>query len=120
VQEGQLLLKRVFTTAGTNRQFVNGTPTTLAVLKVLGEQLVDLHGPHDHQSLLSTETQLALLDAFAAAEPSRAKYEAAYRKLQTLIQEHAGLSTNEAALERELDLLRHQTSENRRRRVEAR
>jgi DNA repair protein RecN (Recombination protein N) len=110
-QEGQLLLKRVFTAAGANRQFVNGTPTTLSVLKVLGERLVDLHGPHDHQSLLSTETQLSLLDAFASAEPARAKYEAAWRKLQGLIAEHAGLSTDEAALEREVDLLRHQTTE---------
>src|SRR5204862_7380187 len=51
--EGELIVKRSFSTAGTNRQFINGSPTTLGVLKSLGDELVDLHGPHDHQSLLS-------------------------------------------------------------------
>jgi DNA repair protein RecN (Recombination protein N) len=47
-EENQLVLKRSFTATGTNRQFVNGYPTTLQVLAVLGEWLVDMHGPHDH------------------------------------------------------------------------
>ena len=42
-EENQLLLKRTFTAAGSNRQFVNGTATTLAVLKQIGEWLVDVH-----------------------------------------------------------------------------
>ncbi len=67
----QLIVKRTFTQAGGNRQFVNGSPTTLAVLKQLGDLLVDLHGPHDHQSLLSAERQLDLLDAFSRAEATR-------------------------------------------------
>ena len=52
-EDGQLIVKRVFAAAGTNRQFINGSATTLNVLKELGDGLVDLHGPHDHQSLLS-------------------------------------------------------------------
>src|SRR5678815_2546381 len=48
----QLVVKRTLSSNGTNRQFVNGSPTTLNVLAVLGEWLVDIHGPHDHQSLL--------------------------------------------------------------------
>src|ERR1700755_2054708 len=62
-EDGQLVLKRTFTTAGTNRQFINGSPTTLGVLGALGEWLVDIHGPHDHQSLLHAGRQLAILDA---------------------------------------------------------
>ena len=73
-EDGQLIVKRVFATAGTNRQFINGSPTTLAVLAQLGDGLVDLHGPHDHQSLLSNERQLDLLDAFAGAEALREKF----------------------------------------------
>src|SRR5580698_7595397 len=49
-EDNQLVLKRTFTSSGTNRQFINGSPTTLAVLASLGEWLVDIHGPHDHQS----------------------------------------------------------------------
>ena len=110
-EDAQLILKRVFSTAGTNRQFINGSPTTLAVLKLLGDGLVDLHGPHDHQSLLSDAKQLELLDAFAGADALRAKYEEHFAKLHAVTAEHTALSTSEAALEREVDLLRHQTHE---------
>ena len=107
----ELIVKRSFTGSGTNRQFINASATTLAVLKELGDSLVDLHGPHDHQSLLSAEKQLELLDAFAGAGTVVREYETAYRKLHALIAEHEALSAGEAALERELDLLRHQVKE---------
>jgi DNA repair protein RecN (Recombination protein N) len=110
-EEAQLIVKRVFTSAGTNRQFINGSPTTLAVLKTFGEGLIDLHGPHDHQSLLSAEKQLDLLDAFAGADAARGKYDTAYSALQSLVTEHDELASSEQALEREIDLLRHQVSE---------
>jgi DNA repair protein RecN (Recombination protein N) len=109
--EGQLLIKRTFTQAGSNRQFVNGSATTLAVLKQLGDLLVDLHGPHDHQSLLSADRQLGLLDAFSHAEPTRRAYEEVWRRLGALREELEGLGANEAALEREVELLRHQAAE---------
>ena len=63
-EANQLVLKRTFTAGGTNRQFVNGSATTLNVLAAIGEWLVDMHGPHDHQSLLHSAKQLAILDAF--------------------------------------------------------
>jgi DNA repair protein RecN (Recombination protein N) len=108
---GELILKRSFSVSGTNRQFVNGSPTTLAVLKIVGDDLVDLHGPHDHQSLLSADRQLALLDSFAHAENAFADYKGHYRQLQLLTAEQAALSTAESAREQELDLLRHQVNE---------
>jgi len=109
--EGDLILKRILSSSGTNRQFINGSPTTLSVLKNLGDQLVDLHGPHDHQSLLSPETQLRLLDSFARADEQREEYRTHYRQLQTLLAEHTALNTAETAREQELDLLRHQITE---------
>ena len=109
--EGELILKRTIGSSGTNRQFINGSPTTLASLKALGDDLVDLHGPHDHQSLLSTERQLDLLDAFAGAIEARRKFAELFRKLRALEDEHAALNTAESAREQELDLLRHQTNE---------
>lgn len=110
-EDGQLIVKRTFSTSGTNRQFVNGSATTLNVLKELGDGLVDLHGPHDHQSLLSTERQLDLLDSFAGAGLLREKYEEQYRDLSRRMAERDELAGSEAALEREVDLLRHQVSE---------
>ena len=110
-EDGQLIVKRAFAAAGTNRQFINGSATTLNVLKELGDGLVDLHGPHDHQSLLSTERQLDLLDSFAGAETLRGKFQEQYRTLNRLIAERDELAGSEAALEREADLLRHQVKE---------
>src|SRR6476469_6625798 len=109
--DDDLILKRTLSAAGINRQFINGSPTTLSVLKNLGDELVDLHGPHDHQSLLSHETQLNLLDSFARAEQQLEEYRTLYRQLQTLLAEHAALNTAETAHEQELDLLRHQITE---------
>src|SRR5207248_1730740 len=65
---GELILKRSLSVSGANRQFINGSPTTLSILKQLGDALIDLHGPHDHQSLLSPDKQLELLDSFARAD----------------------------------------------------
>src|SRR6266581_2994502 len=109
--EDDLILKRTLSSTGTNRQFINGSPTTLSVLKHLGDELVDLHGPHDHQSLLSPRTQLSLLDSFARAEQQLEEYRTHYRQLQTLLVEHAALDTAETAREQEMDLLRHQITE---------
>src|SRR6266536_2929605 len=109
--ENDLIIKRSFSATGGTRQFINGSPTTLSILKSLGDDLVDLHGPHDHQSLLSPETQLSLLNSFARAEEQLDGYRKHYRQLQTLLAEHAALNTAETAREQELDLLRHQITE---------
>ncbi len=109
--ENDLILKRTLSSSGTNRQFINGSPITLSILKRLGDELVDLHGPHDHQSLLSPETQLRLLDSFARAEAQLEEYRKCYQQLRALLAEHATLNTAETAREQELDLLRHQIIE---------
>jgi DNA repair protein RecN (Recombination protein N) len=106
-----LILKRTLASTGTNRQFINGSPMTLSVLKNVGDELVDLHGPHDHQSLLSPETQLRLLDSFARAERKLEEYRTYYQRLQIVLAEHAAFNTAETAREQELDLLRHQITE---------
>jgi DNA repair protein RecN (Recombination protein N) len=106
-----LIIKRTLSAAGNNRQFINGSPTTLSILKNVGDALVDLHGPHDHQSLLSPDKQLDLLDSFARAEEQVEEYRKHFRQLETLAAEHTALNTAETAREQELDLLRHQVTE---------
>jgi DNA repair protein RecN (Recombination protein N) len=106
---GELIIKRTLGT--TNRQFVNGSPTTLSVLKQLGDGLVDLHGPHDHQSLLSPEKQLQLLDSYARADDVLNEYRHYYARLQSLFSEHAALNTAETARDQEIHLLQHQIGE---------
>ncbi|MEO8010584.1 MAG: DNA repair protein RecN, partial [Dokdonella sp.] len=57
-------LRRVIRSEGTSRAWINGRPVTLTQLNALGERLVEIHGQHEHQSLLGKRQQLALLDAF--------------------------------------------------------
>ncbi|MBI3880226.1 MAG: AAA family ATPase, partial [Verrucomicrobia bacterium] len=110
-EENQLVLKRTFTAAGTNRQFINGSPTTLATLAQLGEGLVDMHGPHDHQSLLHAAKQLAILDAFGGLLPQREKFAELVRRRAALEAEKAALIVDELTYAQQLDLLRFQVNE---------
>ncbi len=110
-EENQLILKRTFTAAGTNRQFINGSPTTLGVLASLGEWLVDIHGPHDHQSLLHAAKQLAILDAFGNLQSRREAFAALVNRRNALESEKAALIIDERTYAQQLDLLRHQSNE---------
>ena len=105
---GESLIIRRVLGASTNKQFVNGSPVTSAMLKDLGEHLVDLHGPHDHQSLHSKERQLEMLDAFAGCEELTSKYADAHRAWQKAKAEHDELANAERATEQEMDMLRFQ------------
>ena len=102
--DGQLFLKRTLSAAGSGRQFVNGSPCTLSVLKALGDRLVDLHGPHDHQSLFSREAQTRVLDAYAGAAAVAGDFAAAHRETNRLAGEIEGLRALEqdATLRREM------------------
>ena len=110
-EEHRLLLKRTLAAAGTGRQFVNGSPCTLALLRSLGNLLIDLHGPHDHQSLFSREQQTRLLDRFACAEKIRQQFEDARRIWLGLQEERASILLDAQHAAREADLLAHQTRE---------
>jgi len=107
----ELLLRRTLTASGTNRQFVNGSPTTLSVLAGIGELLVDIHGPHEHQSLLHAATQLAILDAFGKLEGMRTSFAELVRNRAVLEAQKAELVVDEKTYEQQLDLLRFQATE---------
>jgi DNA repair protein RecN (Recombination protein N) len=107
----QLFLKRTVAANGANRQFVNGSPAPLNVFALLGERLVDIHGPHDHQSLLHTGRQLAILDAFGGLEATREAFAGLVRRRAGLESEKAALVVDPATYARQLDLLRHQGHE---------
>ena len=106
----QLIIRRVIGQTA-NRQFINDSPVTLTLLKRLGEHLVDLHGPHDHQSLLSVERQLSMLDAYAGAEAAVSGYREIYRTWRAKAAELEEIRHAENASEQELDLLRYQLQE---------
>jgi len=106
-----LLLKRTVSATGANRQFINGSPVPLQGLKSVGDLLVDVHGPHDHQSLLATEKQAELLDAYGKLDPLRAACAEAYRAVRDIEQERAALEMSESEREQRLSMLQHQVQE---------
>jgi DNA repair protein RecN (Recombination protein N) len=110
-EDHQLVLKRAFTGAGANRQFINGSPTTLNILATLGEWLVDIHGPHEHQSLLHPARQLAILDAFGGLDGEREAFGELVRRRAALEAEKAALVVDEKTYAQQLDLLRFQADE---------
>ena len=110
-QDGELLIKRSVSASGANKQFVNCSPVTIQVLKSLGEYLVDLHGPHDHQSLNSRERQLDMLDKFAGIEEMRDAYEASWREWRVASAELDELENSERASTQQIDMLKFQANE---------
>ncbi len=110
-EENQLVLKRTFTAAGANRQFINGSLTTLAILGELGQWLVDMHGPHDHQSLLDPAKQLEILDAYGELANARQDFASLCGRRSALLQQKSELIVDERTYAQQLDLLRFQVNE---------
>jgi DNA repair protein RecN (Recombination protein N) len=110
--DGGLLIIRRIITESSNKTLVNDEPVTLQVLKRLGEVLVDMHGPYDHQSLLDTAVQLEILDAFGKLAPSRAAYAAEFRKYRDIQKQIDALnSDNEEDLIRQIEFLDYRVNE---------
>jgi len=110
-ESGQLFLRRSFSAAGTNRQYINGSPTTLQALAAIGEWLVDVHGPHDHQSLLHPARQLAILDRFGGHASDLVACTDTARRLTDVHRQRAELVMDEQELARQLELVRFQVRE---------
>ncbi len=75
-----LIVRRELAGSGSGRVLVNGSPATVGVLREIGAALVDLHGQHEHQGLLSPELHLSLLDAFGGHDDVSAAVAAAARE----------------------------------------
>lgn len=110
-EDGALHIRRVIGADGRSRCFVNGAAVVLKQISALSELLVDLHGQHEHQSLLRPAIYLDLLDAFGGLEEQAAAFGRAYAERETLREEIAVLSSDEEARLRELDMLRYQIGE---------
>lgn len=109
-EDGTLMIRRSIS-ASVNRQFINDSPCTLNLLRDIGANLVDMHGPNDHRSLVSRERQLALLDSFGEHQALLGEYSQAWTAWQDARKAWQELSQAEAATEREIELLRHQVEE---------
>ncbi len=109
--EGACLVRRVIDSGGRSRAFINGCTVTLAQLRETGGHLVDIHGQHEHQSLLRPAAQRALLDAYAGLEDAAIAVADAWRRWQELREKLAAFETNAAAFAAEREQLEWQVHE---------
>ncbi len=111
VEDARVVVRREVSAEGRSRAWVNGSPTTAAVLGQLGALLVDLHGQHETQSLLHADAQRDILDAFAHAEAERMGVAEAHAALVALRGEEASLASRRDEVRRRADYLRHVVGE---------
>lgn len=109
--DDELILRREISARGQNRCFVNDTPATLSLLQSVGDLMVDLHGQHEHQSLLKTETHIELLDDFGGLEGLVAEFRQAYQRMSLLFAELDELRAKEERLKEKRDLYEFQIKE---------
>lgn len=106
-----VILRREISSKGQTRCFVNDTPVSVAELKEIGNYLVDLHGQHEHQSLLRKETHIDLLDDFGGLEGIVGEYRKSYDTLLNLFNELDTLRQKERLLKERRDLYEFQIKE---------
>ncbi|MBQ3135349.1 MAG: DNA repair protein RecN [Oscillospiraceae bacterium] len=110
-ENGELLLERELLADGRNVCRVNGRPLTVAQLKLLGRQLLNIHGQHDGQQLLDPACHLDYLDSFGQTEGLLAKYAEQYHALTDIRRQLNGLRMDEAEKARRVDTLTYQIAE---------
>ena len=108
---GVCLVRRVLDGNGRSRAFINGHASTVGQLRQLAELLLDIHGQHEHQSLLRAATQRELLDAYGGSVELAAKVGAAYRCWSELSTRHATALRDADRLSRERQALGWQVGE---------
>jgi len=106
-----LVLRRVVPAGGKSRAYVNDRSVSLSLLEQVGRELVDIHGQHQHQSLLRSETHLDFLDGFGKLMPQREAYAGLYAGWQELHQERTRLLAREKERVERLDFLEYQKNE---------
>jgi DNA repair protein RecN (Recombination protein N) len=110
-EDGLLILRREVAAEGRNRAWVNGSASTAGLVGDLGGRLVDLHGQHEHQTLLRTDAQREILDAYAGQTDRLAHMEAAHSHLMRARAELDGLDARRREVEQRADFLRFQLGE---------
>jgi DNA repair protein RecN (Recombination protein N) len=107
----ELIVRREVSAKGQSRCFLNDTPVTLAIQKQAGELLVDLHGQHEHQSLLRVETHIGMLDDFGGLGGMVDEFRRAHGRLRTVAHELAELRRRERDLREKREFLQFQAQE---------
>ncbi|GAB4389660.1 MAG: DNA repair protein RecN [Thermodesulfovibrionales bacterium] len=106
-----IIVRRVVSSGGKSKAYVNDTMVSVQSLSDLGASLVDIHGQHEHQSLLHGDNQMRLLDYFGGLEAERQAVAALFSEAQALERRISDLRQDARERAQRLDLLRFQAAE---------
>jgi DNA repair protein RecN (Recombination protein N) len=109
--DDDLIVRRLISASGKNKVYINGSLATLSTLASVGVHLADIHGQHEHQSLLVTDQQREMLDAFSGLLKLRDAFGSLYGRYKDLRRELADHEAGESEKAQREDLLRHQVNE---------
>ncbi|MDO6426610.1 DNA repair protein RecN [Thalassotalea sp. 1_MG-2023] len=109
--DDECILRRVISSEGRSKSYINGTPVPLAQLKDISQLLINIHGQHDHQLITKSHTQKHMLDAFANHHDLLDSVKFHYQKWQGLSQELATLQETQQSREAQQQLLQYQVNE---------
>lgn len=110
-EDGSVLVQRELTLSGKGKCRINGRPTTVSVLRGLGEYLIDIHGQHASYELMSPELHITYIDKLGSLENELAEYHNEYKEYSRLRAELNKASVDESERARKLDLLKYQVDE---------
>lgn len=113
VRDSMFILRRDITSQGKSICRINGKLVTIAILREIGQALVDIHGQHEHQTLMEPEHHLSMLDGFAQKElvETQAEYQSIFHRALQMQKQVYHLSENEQEMAQKLDLFQYQLEE---------
>jgi DNA repair protein RecN (Recombination protein N) len=111
IEDGELLVKRQISNTGKNRCLLNDSPVTVSTLAKIGDRLVDLHGQHDHQTLLHPEVHVELLDLYGKCKTVRDEFGNSFSDYQTATKKLQSLKMDEQELVQKQEFLSFQLNE---------
>ncbi len=111
IEEERLLLARTIASSGGSRAYAGGALVSIAALAEIGDELVDMHGQHDHQSLFKTERQLGLLDNYCRLDALCERVSEQVSELRQIANEIEALSRDDRDRVRRLEFLRFEVQE---------
>lgn len=110
-EDGVLIINRTLSREGKNACRINGAPVTVSMLREIGGELIDIHGQHDNQSLLSPEKHCGFVDSFAGNADLIADYREKYGRLCEIRSKLKKLTTDESSKSQRIDFLTYQIDE---------
>ena len=110
-EDNELLISREVNTDGKNKVRINGSLSTVSILKEIGELLINIHGQHDNQALLHADKHIDILDGYVGDTGLLAKYKNTFAELKSIHKELEKLNLDEAEKIRLISILKYETEE---------